>query len=658
MSIIGALHAAARAYAAAGIPVFPIIPGDKIPPSGTNSFYSATTDRDQVDRWWSDNPNYNIAIRLDAMPWGVIDIEPGGFEQWDALVKEYGAVPHTYSVVTPRGGRHLYYEGVLPTSVKKIAKGIHEHVGGIDTRGTGGYVLVPPSVVKGKTYAPEDPAAPMPDWINVAPMPAWLPKHPALLKPENVAKAAAFGAPVPAIHLDGLLRLINPACDRDTWRDVVAALANVDCPDNDTRRLAHWWSEGFYHGGVTPYNYDGPDAVDQVYDTMPPKADGVGYGTILHHARQGGYEGPSAVDLRGPAAEVFAHALSSSQDEPPQPVPTNPFRLMRVEELQKLPPPEWRIDGIIPGGQVTVIVAETGHYKTFLALDMCMSVSMGIPFADKQTKQGKTVYAAGEGRISMAHQRAPAWWMVKGVERTPEFTITPLPRIADLTQGKQFIEAIREDLAPGQNVGMIVIDTYARSIVGMVENDSDTSGAFGGFAERLIHEFPGAAVVVLAHFGKNKSLGARGSNALRANMDTYIEMESNTEKKIVDFHIGQHRDAEDGQHLFFKGSPVLDSLYFSPITEQDARKALASDDELSGPKVGGALRSLQAVGISKAVTTIVLAQHLCPQQPEQSHEDWQKQVTRVSRELGKLSRTRLAGYCEKDGNVLLWFLPG
>ena len=331
---------------------------------------------------------------------------------------------------------------------------------------------------------------------------------------------------------------------------------------------------------------------------------------------------------------------------------------MRVEELQKLPPPEWRIDGIIPGGQVTVIVAETGHYKTFLALDMCMSVSMGIPFADKQTKQGKTVYAAGEGRISMAHQRAPAWWMVKGVERTPEFTITPLPRIADLTQGKQFIEAIREDLAPGQNVGMIVIDTYARSIVGMVENDSDTSGAFGGFAERLIHEFPGAAVVVLAHFGKNKSLGARGSNALRANMDTYIEMESNTEKKIVDFHIGQHRDAEDGQHLWFKGSPVLDSLYFSPITEQDARKALATDDELSGPKVGQALRSLQAVGIGKAVSTMVLAQHLAPQQPEQDHEGWQKQVSRVSKELGRSSRTRLAGYCEKDGNVLLWFLPG
>ena len=646
MSHYGALHQAARAYAASGIPVFPCKAGAKTPAT-ENGFHDATTDLAQIDRWWSDNPDYNLAICPEHVGWAVVDIEAGGIGQWDELRTRNG-YPEiaTYSVVTPRGGRHLYFDGSLKSTTKKLAGEIHKGVGGIDTRGRGGYVLVPPSVVNGKAYTVETDTDP-------APLPAWIPP---IVEHEVEEKGAAFGAPVPPGHVLELLRSIDPACDRDTWRDVVAALANTNT-DADTRAAAHAWSRGDFHGYVTPHNYDGEDAVDQVYDTMPPRADGVGYGTILHHARLGGYAGQSAVGIREPASEVFAHVLSSSPGEEPTPVPTNPFRFMDETEWPDTPEPAWAIDGIIPTDAVTVITAETGHYKTFVTLDMAMSLAAGVPFADRPLQPKKTYYAAGEGHRDVRMKRVPAWRMVKGLDPVRNFKLGRLPRISIPAEGENFIRGIRETLEDGEEVGMIVLDTYARSMGGLNENDAQDVGLFTVYADRLRHEFPGVAIVVLAHTGKDKSRGTRGSTALRANTDTYIEIESHRDKRIIDLHVVQHRDADDGFRLFFKGSPVLDSLYFSPITEQDARKALATEEELSGPKVGAALRSLQAVGIGKAVSTMVLAQHLAPQQPEQDHEAWQKQVSRVAKDLGRSSRTRLAGYCEKDGNVLLWFLP-
>jgi hypothetical protein len=618
-------------------------------PATENGFHDATTDLARIDRWWSDNPNFNLALCPEDLGWAVIDVEAGGFEQWQALQRDHdGAAIPTYSVVTPRGGRHLYFDGSIRSTTKRLAKEIHKGVGGIDTRGRGGYVLLPPSIVNGRPYTVEND-------VDVAPLPAWLPP---LLDADVQEKSGAFGAPVAHHHLLDLLSSIDPGCDRDTWRNVVAALANTNC-DTSTRDLAHNWSEGQFWDGNAPYNYTGPDEVDQVYDTMPPRDDGVGYGTILHHARQSGYTGPSAVDLREPAALVFADALVKlPANESASPVPTNPFRPTNDSEWAGIPEQQWIIDGLVPADSATVLAGETGHYKTFAALDMAMSVATGLPYAGRaSTPPRRVFYGAGEGRNDIRRKRSPAWRLVKGLDSVPNFYVMPIPRISIPSEGEAFIRGIRDTLDELEQPGMIVLDTYARTMGGLNENDAADVGLFTVYADRLIREFPGVAVVILAHLGKDKTRGPRGSSALRANMDTYIEVESNKEKMILDLHVVQHRDADDGFHLFFKGAPVADSLYFSPITEAEARKALATEDYMGNATVGAALRALEAFGITKGVSTHVLAQHLVPQQPNQDHEEWQRQVSRATRELAKLSRTRLAGYCEKDGNVLVWFLP-
>lgn len=136
-------HEAALAYARANIPVFPCVPNGK-QPATSFGFKDATTDEATIDFWWQHH-DYNVAIVPESAGWCVVDIDPEGLAWYEANRDRF---PTTYTVRTPRGGLHLYYAGSLPPTASKLAPGV-------DTRGVGSYVLVPPSVVDGKSYVRE-----------------------------------------------------------------------------------------------------------------------------------------------------------------------------------------------------------------------------------------------------------------------------------------------------------------------------------------------------------------------------------------------------------------------------------------------------------------------------------------------------------------------
>lgn len=141
-----ALANAAAWYASQGIPVFPIQPRDKRPYPGSRGFKDATTDPATITHWWRDRPDANIGTPTGHR-FDVIDIDgPPGYQS-AADLRETGTLPHVIGKVhTPSGGRHLY---VHPTGDGNAAR----FRPGLDYRGAGGYVLLPPSVgANGKRY--------------------------------------------------------------------------------------------------------------------------------------------------------------------------------------------------------------------------------------------------------------------------------------------------------------------------------------------------------------------------------------------------------------------------------------------------------------------------------------------------------------------------
>jgi hypothetical protein len=149
LSAPDALASAAAWYAAQGIPVFPLRPGEKIPLAGSRGFKDATTDPATVRTWWTRVPQANIGLPTGGQ-FDVIDVDgPAGYQSM-ADLREQGKLPEIIGkAYTPRGGRHLY---VPPSGDGNAAN----FLPGLDYRGAGGYVLAPPSVgPNGKRY----------DWI-------------------------------------------------------------------------------------------------------------------------------------------------------------------------------------------------------------------------------------------------------------------------------------------------------------------------------------------------------------------------------------------------------------------------------------------------------------------------------------------------------------
>jgi len=139
----------ALTYAVAGIAVFPCVPGGKTPLTA-NGFHDATTNPDQIREWWTARPQANIATPTGAPGFDVLDVDVradgNGWRSYHRA-KAAGLLDGwVRAVLTPSGGLHLHYPGTDQRNGS--LRGLH-----VDFRGTGGYVLLPPSLGQTKTYS-------------------------------------------------------------------------------------------------------------------------------------------------------------------------------------------------------------------------------------------------------------------------------------------------------------------------------------------------------------------------------------------------------------------------------------------------------------------------------------------------------------------------
>ena len=139
----------ALAYARFGWPVFPCLPGEKIPAT-RHGFRDATTDRQQIIDWFGRGFACNLAIATGAPGPDVLDVDqhgPAG-NGFAALAKleRAGLLDGAAAYVrTPSGGMYAYFAG----SDQHNGRLAGHH---LDFRSAGGYIVAPPSEVNGKPY--------------------------------------------------------------------------------------------------------------------------------------------------------------------------------------------------------------------------------------------------------------------------------------------------------------------------------------------------------------------------------------------------------------------------------------------------------------------------------------------------------------------------
>lgn len=630
---ISPFHEAARAWAAAGFAVFPCTPGAKTPATA-NGLHDASTDPDQIDRWWTANPAYNIGVSpAHHTAMYVLDVDPPlGAETLRRLEAEHGALPPTLAIRTPRGGLHYWFTGSCPSSVAKLGPKL-------DTRGRGGYVLVPPSIVNGVEYTYEN------EIEEIAAGPAWLaaaldeareahiaPEHIVLDDPANIARAIAL---LDQYAAAGHVAVEGQGGDNRTYQ-VCAEILNLGLSQEAALEVIR----GHWNPHCVP-PWDAGDLATKLVNAAE-----------YAQNEQGAWAVP-------PAEELFAHVVRFS-DAKTRHIPSKFYPRDEAEQDTRSPP-TWLIPDLIPEEGTVLMYGPEGNYKSFMGLDLSLTLASGRPgYGAPKRPRMDVVYIAAEGSRGIERLRRPAWRLHHGIqEPLPFYVIDTMPIFAVQHEVVELMEAIRaRAIAPK----LLVIDTLNRAMTGANENDVKDASNFIAAIEFLKRELR-CTILVIHHTGKDEDRGARGHSAISAAFDTKIEVKTRLETKAVALHVRKQKDADlppvpwtfEGVQVDMGGGQKP-GLVFVPIDTDTHRKLTKGEDAFAPQKIGAALRELRAIGEAAAISTHVLASHMVPPLQSDAPEDMARAVARCVRQLHTLARTRLEAYTTGEGRTLRWFL--
>lgn len=552
---------AALALAALGKPVFPCwnAPDDDDKhksPMTSRGFYAATTDARTIKRWWRKWPN-----ALIGMPTG----KPSGIAVLDLDVKNgkngYAAVPdwETRSHViakTVSGGAHLYFDAAdAPHStIDAIALGV-------DTRGTGGYVIVPPS--------------PGYSWRNGSDLSS-LPPWPADLRPADLRLARQEAtAPLP----DSLMQLLktkpggglsNDPADLPPLLDMAAIKVALAVIDPDIER------KDWIAIGCALYKHLGHDEGFAIWDEWSSEGskyrqrrmnsewrsiaakDGYDYniGTLIYLANKADPQWRSRIESEE-AASVEEVADGHPIDEPPPPhdqdeTKTEPKSETKTEPkpiepdagaliissrkfIADFKPPDYLIEGLLQRRFLYSMTGQTNTGKTTVALRLAAQVAQGLPLGDREIESGKVLFFAGEN---------PDDVRMRWIKLCEEMKIDPQTDHVFWVAGVYPIRKLRKVIDTQTTkcgpFALIIIDSSAAYFEGKDENDNTELGNYARMLRTLVEISGGPTILVLCHPVKNAnpdSLLPRGGGAFLNEVDGNLVLMTVSEApKVVDLH--------------------------------------------------------------------------------------------------------------------------
>lgn len=203
------------------------------------------------------------------------------------------------------------------------------------------------------------------------------------------------------------------------------------------------------------------------------------------------------------------------ESEQPQP---EEFEVFNFAEIELLPRPKWLVRGLLVESTISVLSADGGSFKSFLALDLALSIATGTPFHGREVKRGAVVYVAAEGFYTVL-DRAKVWSQVRGVPLPKNFHILRAPvNVSDARQVTKFAEQFRK-FSPV----FAVLDTLSQNAIGLNENANDEMARFmAGMAATGVAT--GAHIMAVHH--NAKATGTfRGAGAIKNNVDTHISLD-------------------------------------------------------------------------------------------------------------------------------------
>ena len=191
---------------------------------------------------------------------------------------------------------------------------------------------------------------------------------------------------------------------------------------------------------------------------------------------------------------------------------------LTFDELDQIEDLEPLIEGWLYKDSVARIVGPSGSFKTFVTLDIALSVCNKTNWWGYNINGGPVVYIVAEGARGF-RKRARAWMLARN-EMKPVSNFYVLPRPVQMldTEWLALTQACKD-----LGAALIIVDTQARVTVGVDENSATDMGRVVDRAERMRRD-TGACVAIVHHTGYEGKHG-RGSTAVYGALQTELAVE-------------------------------------------------------------------------------------------------------------------------------------
>jgi len=238
---------------------------------------------------------------------------------------------------------------------------------------------------------------------------------------------------------------------------------------------------------------------------------------------------------------TFASILNKHESESVlEKIPEKRYQLLSIKDIKNLPKTEWLVKNLLPAQGLACIYGPSGSSKSFLALDLCLSVSVLEEWFGLKIKRVPVVYLALEGFAGFT-KRILAW--TKNTRVTPK-NFFLIKEDINLSQ-KSDVNALLTELKEKDfKNGLIVIDTLNQASPGVDENSVKEISVVINHLKLLQKETESLTLIV-HHSGKDASKGMRGSSSIRAALDTSLEVFSLNEME-KEFRVDKSKDSIDG----------------------------------------------------------------------------------------------------------------
>lgn len=421
-------------------------------------------------------PKHKGAFGIDCGKSGlvVLDVDVKNGKDGRESLKSLPPLPDTFTVKTKSGGLHYYFSGEGRNTAGTI--GI-----GLDTRGSGGFVVAYSEVLD------PSPIAPLPEWLAEALRPAPCSEAGTdtlidLDQPRNIAKAVELAhEATPAVEGDSgdartlqlAMRLKDLGISQDMALEILLSEWNDRCePPWDAGELGRKVANAYEYGKSAP-----------------------GSATEEHRLA----ESARRVD------EAFADIEKS-------PAPAKGLQIIPASRwgMTEPPPVDPILEGLFDRGDVACIIGSAKSYKTWFVLQLAICAASGFPFLGVNVpKARKALFIQFEVKAEHFHRRFKILLRGLGLKDAPDNLAFVNCRGLDVGL-KEIAKAVTQ-----WGAEIIFLDPLYMLIEGEENNSTDMKTLLKGFA--AIARDAGAAIVFTHHDAKgtagDRKTSDRGSGS-------------------------------------------------------------------------------------------------------------------------------------------------